>query len=116
MLNFMPKLLLVLSIITPLIILKGILTYKKEGRENHKIVFYILLLAIYILARLFNIDNRYNYFNNVNYLFDFIVFLVMGVYYNYFYKIGYIKYTILFYLFNVYYGLFENIINRILFI
>ncbi|CEK30109.1 sensor histidine kinase virs [[Clostridium] sordellii] len=88
MLNFMSELVVVLSILTPLIILKGILTYKKEGRENNKIVFYILLLVIYILARLFNIKYSYSYFNNINYLFDLIVLIVMAVYYNYFYRIG----------------------------
>ncbi|AUN14240.1 sensor histidine kinase [Paraclostridium sordellii] len=116
MLNFMTKLVVVLSILTPLTILKGILTYKKEGRENNKIVFYILLLVIYILARLFNIKYSYSYFNDINYLFDCIVFIVMGIYYNYFYKIGYVKYIILFYLFNVYYDLFKEVIYRILYI
>ena len=116
MLNFMNKLVVVLSILIPLIILKGILTYKKEGRENNEIVFYILLLIIYILARLFNIKYSYSYFNNINYLFDLIVFIVMGIYYNYFYKIGYVKYIILFYLFNVYYDLFKEVIYRILYI
>ncbi|WP_242944598.1 ATP-binding protein [Paraclostridium sordellii] len=112
----MNKLVVVLSILIPLIILKGILTYKKEGRENNEIVFYILLLIIYILARLFNIKYSYSYFNNINYLFDLIVFIVMGIYYNYFYKIGYVKYIILFYLFNVYYDLFKEVIYRILYI
>lgn len=116
MLNFMTKLLLALSILIPLIILKGILTYKKEGRENNKIVFYILLLVIYILARLFNIKYSYSYFNDINYLFDCIVFIVMGIYYNYFYKIGYVKYIILFYLFNVYFNLSRDILYRMLFI
>lgn len=116
MLNFMTKLLVALSILIPLIILKGILTYKKEGRENNKIVFYILLLVIYILARLFNIKYSYSYFNDINYLFDCIVFIVMGIYYNYFYKIGYVKYIILFYLFNVYFNLSRDILYRMLFI
>ncbi|CEQ21223.1 sensor histidine kinase virs [[Clostridium] sordellii] len=116
MLNFMTKLLVALSILIPLITLKGILTYKKEGRENNKIVFYILLLVIYILARLFNIKYSYSYFNDINYLFDCIVFIVMGIYYNYFYKIGYVKYIILFYLFNVYFNLSRDILYRMLFI
>lgn len=116
MLNFMTKLLVALSILMPLITLKGILTYKKEGRENNKIVFYILLLVIYILARLFNIKYSYSYFNDINYLFDCIVFIVMGIYYNYFYKIGYVKYIILFYLFNVYFNLSRDILYRMLFI
>ncbi|WP_261291108.1 sensor histidine kinase [Paraclostridium sordellii] len=112
----MNNLVVVLSILTPLIILKGILTYKKEGRENNKIVFYILLLAIYILARLFNIKYSYSYFNDINYLFDCIVFIVMGIYYNYFYKIGYVKYIILFYLFNLYFNLSRDVLYRMLFI
>ncbi|MBS6022718.1 MAG: GHKL domain-containing protein [Paeniclostridium sordellii] len=116
MLNFMTKLLVALSILIPLIILKGTLTYKKEGRENNKIVFYILLLVVYILARLFNIKYSYSYFNDINYLFDCIVFIVMGIYYNYFYKIGYVKYIILFYLFNVYFNLSRDILYRMLFI
>lgn len=116
MLNFMTKLLVALSILIPLIKLKGILTYKKECRENNKIVFYILLLVIYILARLFNIKYSYSYFNDINYLFDCIVFIVMGIYYNYFYKIGYVKYIILFYLFNVYFNLSRDILYRMLFI
>lgn len=116
MLNFMTKLLVALSILIPLIILKGILTYKKEGRENNKIIFYILLLVICILARLFNIKYSYSYFNDINYLFDCIVFIVMGIYYNYFYKIGYVKYIILFYLFNVYFNLSRDILYRMLFI
>lgn len=116
MLNFMTKLLVALSILIPLIILKGTLTYKKEGRENNKIVLYILLLVIYILARLFNIKYSYSYFNDINYLFDCIVFIVMGIYYNYFYKIGYVKYIILFYLFNVYFNLSRDILYRMLFI
>ena len=116
MLNFMTKLLVALSILISLIILKGTLTYKKEGRENNKIVLYILLLVIYILARLFNIKYSYSYFNDINYLFDCIVFIVMGIYYNYFYKIGYVKYIILFYLFNVYFNLSRDILYRMLFI
>lgn len=114
MLNFMYELLLVLSIFIRFIILKGILTYKKEGKENEKIVFYILLLLIYIIARLYNIDQISG--NNSNYLVDVIVLSVWGIYYNYFYKIGYVKYIIFFYLFSVYYDLFREVLYRILFI
>ena len=116
MLKFMTKLVLILSILTPLIILKGILTYKKEGKENYKISFYILLLAIYILARVFNIEDSYTYFYGESYLFDFIVFISFGLYYKYFYKIGYFKYTILLYLFNIYYKLIKDISYRIIYI
>ncbi|XTR39109.1 ATP-binding protein [Paraclostridium tenue] len=116
MLNFMTKVVVVLSVLTPLIILKGILTYKKEGKENYKIIFYILLLAIYILAIVFNIDDSYTYFYGESYLFDFIVFILFGLYYKYFYKIGYFKYTILFYLFNVYYNLIKETSYRIIYI
>lgn len=114
MLNFMSKFLLVLSICIRFIILKGILTYKKEGKENHKIVFYILLLLIYIIARLSNIDEFTS--NNTNNMIDTIVFIVWIVYYNYFYNTGYVKYIIFFYLFNVYYDLIKTyLLNRLLF-
>lgn len=116
MLKFMDEVLLAFSILTPLIMLKGILTYKKEGRENNKIVFYILLLLIYIIAILFNIENSYSYFNNINYLFDAIVFIAFGIYYNYFYNIRYVKYIIFFCLFNIYYNLLQDVVYRMLFI
>jgi signal transduction histidine kinase len=110
----MYKFLLFLSILIRFIILKGILTYKKEGKENDKIVFCILLLLIYIIARLYNIDQISG--NNSNNLIDAIVFTVWGLYYNYFYKIGYVKYIIFFYLFNVYYDLIKNyLLDRLLF-
>lgn len=114
MLKLMSELLLVLSILTRFIILKGIVTYKKEGKENEKIVFYILLLLIYIIARLYNIDQIRG--NNSNNLIDAIVLIVWGVYYVYFYKIGYVKYIIFFYLFNIYYDLLKDVVYRILFL
>ncbi|WP_042274382.1 ATP-binding protein [[Clostridium] dakarense] len=112
MLNFIGELSLALSIVIRFIILKGILTYKKEGRENEKIVFYILLLFIYIIARLSNIYEING--SNRNYLVDSIIFIVWGVYYVYFYKIGYVKYIISFFLFNVYYDLFKEVVYRLL--
>lgn len=116
MLKFMAEVLLVLSVLTPLIMLKGILTYKKEGRENNKIVFYILLLLTYIIAILFNIEKKYSYFNNINYLFDAIVFIAFGIYYNYFYNIRYVKYITCFCLFNIYYNLIKGyLLDRLLF-
>ncbi|CEN21860.1 ATP-binding protein [Paraclostridium sordellii] len=113
MLNFMHELLVVLSVLTPFIILKGILTFKKEGKENKKIAFYILLLLIYIIALTIGYDPD---INNINYLFDAIICITWGIYYNYFYKIGYIQYIILFYLFNIYYDLLSDVVYRILFI
>ncbi|EQK43175.1 putative membrane protein [[Clostridium] bifermentans ATCC 638] len=114
MLNFTQELLLILSIFIRFFILKGILTYKKEGKENEKIVFYILLLLIYIIARFYNIDQISG--NNSNNLIDAILFIVFGIYYNYFYKIGYVKYILLFCLFNVYYDLIKNyLLERVLF-
>lgn len=117
MLNFTEELSLVLSICIPFIIMKGILTYKREGKKNKEIIFYILLLLIYIIyriTRVFNVEE--NYPNNIDYLVDAIAFIVWGIYYNYFYKIGYVKYIIYFYLFNVYYDLINNVVYRILFI
>lgn len=114
MLNFTQELLLVLSIYIRFFILKGILTYKKEGKENEKIVFYILLLLIYIIARFYNIDQISG--NNSNNLIDAILFIAFGIYYNYFYNIGYVKYILFFCLFNVYYDLIKNyLLERILF-
>ncbi|GIM31057.1 sensor histidine kinase [Paraclostridium bifermentans] len=114
MLNFTQELLLILSISIRFFILKGILTYKKEGKENEKIVFYILLLLIYIIARFYNIDQISG--NNSNNLIDAILFIAFGIYYNYFYNIGYVKYILFFCLFNVYYDLIKNyLLERILF-
>ncbi|MGX4600042.1 GHKL domain-containing protein [Faecalimicrobium sp. JNUCC 81] len=114
MLNLMSNFILALSILTRFIILKGILTYKKEGKENEQIVFYILLLLIYTIARLSNISQING--NNSNYLVDAIIFIAWVVYYNYFYKIGYVKYIIFFCLFNVYYDLIKKyLLDRILF-
>lgn len=114
MLNFTQELLLILSISIRFFILKGILTYKKEGKENEKIVFYILLLLIYITARFYNIDQISG--NNSNNLIDAILFIAFGIYYNYFYNIGYVKYILFFCLFNVYYDLIKNyLLERILF-
>lgn len=114
MLKLMSELLLVLSILIRFIILKGIVTYKKEGKENEKIVFYILLALVYIIARLCNIDQIRG--NNSNNLIDAIVLIVWGVYYVYFYKIGYVKYIIFIYLFNIYYDLLKDVVYRILFL
>lgn len=97
MLNIMHEIVLILSILIPFTILKCILTYKKEGHENNKVIFYTLLLIIYIIVK---ISSSYylsrGYCTNINYLIDIIIFIAFGVYYKYFYKIGYIKYIIVF--------------------
>lgn len=111
MLNLRSQLLLILSIFTAFIILNGILTYNKEGKDNKKIVFYILLLLIYVIARLFNLEQIFS--NKMLYI---IVFIIWGIYYNYFYKIGYVRYTIFFFLFSVYYDLLVDVIYRNLFL
>lgn len=114
MLELMSQLLLILSIFIPFIILKEILTYKKEGRKNEEIVFYTLLSLIYITTTLFNIE-EYCFNDTTNLLYG-TVFIIWGIYYKFFYKIGYVKYIISFYLFNIYYDLLNEVINRILFI
>ncbi|CEP43582.1 ATP-binding protein [Paraclostridium sordellii] len=113
MLNFRDELLVVLSVLTPFIIMKGILTFKKKGKENKNVIFYILLLLIYIIALITGYDPN---INNINYLFDAIICIIWGIYYHYFYKIGYVQYIILFYLFNIYYDLLSDVVYRILFI
>ena len=113
MLNIMSELSLILSIFTPFIILNGILTYKKEHSHRSKILFYILLLLIYIIAkltRLFHIEEVYAY-NMITVL----AIVLWAIYYNYFYKVGYAKYAILFYLFNVYYDLLVTVVFRNMF-
>ncbi len=117
MLNIMYEVVLILSILIPFTILKGILTYKKEGHENNKVVFYTLLLLTYIIVKIsssFSLSS--GYYTNTNHLVDIIILVAWGVYYNYFYKIDYIKYVIVFFLFRVYYDLFYEVLRRILFI
>lgn len=109
----MSELLLILSIFTPFIILNSILTYRKENSHKSKMVFYIFLLLIYIiakLARLFHVEEVYAY-NMITVL----VIVLWAIYYNYFYKVGYAKYGILFYLFNVYYDLLVTVVSRNMF-
>lgn len=109
----MSELLLILSIFTPFIILNSILTYRKENSHKSKMVFYIFLLLIYIiakLARLFHVEEVYAY-NMITVL----VIVLWAIYYNYFYKVGYAKYGILFYLFNVYYDLLITVVYRNMF-
>lgn len=115
MLNFMTELLLILSIFIRFIIMKDVLTYKEENKKNEKIIFYILLFLIYIMLQVIRLLNEGKYFNNVNYLFLIVAFIVWGVYYNYFYKMGYIKYAVFFYLFSVYYECLNDVVYRVLF-
>lgn len=114
MLTFLLELILILSVLIRFIILKGILTYNKEGKQNKEIVFYILLLLIYIMARLCNIGQISG--NNANNFIDIIVFIIWGIYYIHFYKIKPIRYIISFYLFNIYYDLCDQVLGRALFI
>ncbi|WP_373600458.1 GHKL domain-containing protein [Paraclostridium bifermentans] len=117
MLNVMHEVVLILSILIPFTVLKGILTYKKEGQENDKVVFYTLLLSTYIIVKISSLfSTSRGYCANTTYLIDIIIFIVFGLYYKYFYKIGYIKYGIVFFLFRVYYDLLYEVLNRILFI
>lgn len=113
MLKFLSCLILALSIFIRFFIFKALITYKKESNKNHKIVFYILVLLIYIISLIVVLEK---YHTNINYLIDAIVFIVWGIYYNYFHNVRYIKYIVSFYLFNVYYDLFTEVVYRILFI
>lgn len=116
MLSFMSELVLILSICVRFVIMKRMLIYKEDNKEDKQIIFYTLLGLIYIIVkitRLFNIEE--NYISSIYYLIDVLVFIVWGIYYNYFYNIGYIKYIIFFFLFNIYYDCFKDVADRILF-
>lgn len=106
MLSFIVQISLIVSIFIRFTIFNELLTYRKEGKENEKIVFYSLLLLTYIIVGLYN----------RNTLIDAVVIMGFGIYYNYFYKIGYVKYIIYFCLFNIYYDLIKNnLLDRLLF-
>ncbi|MEN2257493.1 GHKL domain-containing protein [Paraclostridium benzoelyticum] len=113
MLKFTSYIILGLSILIQFVIFKALITYKKEGNKNQKIVFYILVSLIYIISI---INGFKKYTISINYLIDAIVFIIWGIYFNYFYNVRYVKYVVLFYLFNVYYDLYEEVVYRILFI
>lgn len=116
MLNFMSELVLILSICVRFIIMKRVLIYKKDNKEDKQIVFYTLLGLIYIIVKITRVLNiEENYINNIYYFIDVVVFIAWGIYYNYFYNIGYIKYIIFFFLFNIYYDCFKDVVYRILF-
>ncbi|MBY2475347.1 GHKL domain-containing protein [Clostridioides difficile] len=115
MLNFMTEMLLILSVFTKFVIMKDVLTYKQDNKKNEKIAFCILLFLIYILVQITRLFNEGKYYNNINYLFPIVIFIVWAGYYNYFYKMNYIKYSILFFIFSVYYECLNDVIYRILF-
>ncbi|WP_131000789.1 hypothetical protein, partial [Clostridioides difficile] len=63
MLNHINKILLILSLFTPIMILKSILTYDKDTDKTKKISFFTVLLA-YLITKiiiLFNVDKNNDY-------------------------------------------------------
>ncbi|PBG65226.1 hypothetical protein BGU98_09340, partial [Clostridioides difficile] len=63
MLNHINKILLILSLFTPIMILKSILTYDKDTDKTKKISFFTVLLA-YLITKiiiLFNVDKTHDY-------------------------------------------------------
>ncbi|EGT3851316.1 hypothetical protein ERM54_17085 [Clostridioides difficile] len=77
MLNHINKILLMLSLFTPIMILKSILTYDKDTDKTKKISFFTVLLA-YLITKiiiLFNVDKTNNYNMKKN-LYDIIYYLI----------------------------------------
>ena len=77
MLNHINKILLILSLFTPIMILKSILTYDKDTYKTKKISFFTVLLA-YLITKiiiLFNVDKTHNYNMKKN-LYDIIYYLI----------------------------------------
>ncbi|AYD22719.1 hypothetical protein BGU27_12870 [Clostridioides difficile] len=77
MLNHINKILLILSLFTPIMILKSILTYDKDTDKTKKISFFTVLLA-YLITKiiiLFNVDKTHNYNMKKN-LYDIIYYLI----------------------------------------
>ena len=77
MLNHINKILLILSLFTPIMILKSILTYDKDSDKTKKISFFTVLLA-YLITKiiiLFNVDKTHNYNMKKN-LYDIIYYLI----------------------------------------
>ncbi len=77
MLNHINKILLILSLFTPIMILKSILTYDKDTDKTKKISFFTVLLAYLItkIIRVFNVDKTHNYNMKKN-LYDIIYYLI----------------------------------------
>ncbi|EGT4164436.1 hypothetical protein EPL79_19020, partial [Clostridioides difficile] len=76
MLNHINKILLILSLFTPIMILKSILTYDKDTDKTKKISFFTVLLA-YLITKiiiLFNVDKTHDYNMKKN-LYDIIYYL-----------------------------------------
>ncbi|HDF2671103.1 TPA: hypothetical protein PC462_003798 [Clostridioides difficile] len=77
MLNHINKILLILSLFTPIMILKSILTYDKDTDKTKKISFFTVLLA-YLITKiiiLFNVDKTHDYNMKKN-LYDRIYYLI----------------------------------------
>ncbi|PBG96671.1 hypothetical protein BGV10_16530 [Clostridioides difficile] len=77
MLNHINKILLILSLFTPIMILKSILTYDKDTDKTKKIFFFTVLLA-YLITKiiiLFNVDKTHDYNMKKN-LYDIIYYLI----------------------------------------
>lgn len=77
MLNHINKILLILSLFTPIMIIKSILTYDKDTDKTKKISFFTVLLA-YLITKiiiLFNVDKTHNYNMKKN-LYDIIYYLI----------------------------------------
>ncbi|EGT4244951.1 hypothetical protein KWU05_18635, partial [Clostridioides difficile] len=77
MLNHINKILLILSLFTPIMILKSILTYDKDTDKTKKISFFTVLLA-YLITKiiiLFNVDKTHDYNMKKN-LYDIIYYLI----------------------------------------
>ena len=77
MLNHINKILLILSLFTPIMILKSILTYDKDTDKTKKISFFTVLLD-YLITKiiiLFNVDKTHNYNMKKN-LYDIIYYLI----------------------------------------
>lgn len=113
MLNSITDILLILSIFTPMIILKSILSYNKGTGRSKKFPFFILLVLNYAIVKiitLFSGNKAFDY--NIIYI---LTFIMWGAYYNYFYKIGIFKYIVSFFLFDVYYSLIRDVVSRNLF-
>lgn len=77
MLNHINKILLILSLFTPIMILKSILTYDKDTDKTKKTSFFTVLLA-YLITKiiiLFNVDKTHDYNMKKN-LYDIIYYLI----------------------------------------
>lgn len=77
MLNHINKILLILSLFTPIMILKSILTYDKDTDKTKKISFFTVLLA-YLITKiiiLFNVDKTHDYNMKKN-LYDIIYYMI----------------------------------------